>query len=129
MPTYSWRIFRGSSMAHLGYSPDDMAAKHPGIIYVSLRGITHHGPSAERGALDPLAIPLTGIAYQEGTPDSPSHTLAPFGGLATASLARPSVAASIVTPAMMAVAPKACIKLSVSPKTRIETINTPTMWL
>jgi len=65
----------------------------------------------------------------EGKLSLRSHTLAPFGGLATASLARPSVAASIVTPAMMAVAPKACIKLNLSPKTRIETINTPTMWL
>jgi crotonobetainyl-CoA:carnitine CoA-transferase CaiB-like acyl-CoA transferase len=49
-------------MGERGYSPQAVAAKRPGIIYVSLKGVTHHGAWAERGAFDPLAIPMTGIA-------------------------------------------------------------------
>ena len=63
--------FRG--MEKLGYSPETVAALRPGIVYVSAHGITHHGAWAGRGAFDPLAIPLTGIAAAEGTLDAPKY--------------------------------------------------------
>lgn len=62
-----------------GYSPETVAEKRPGIIYVSLKGVTHHGAWAERGAFDPLSIPMTGLAALEGTLDAPKYP--PFGTL------------------------------------------------
>lgn len=64
-------------MGENGLSPETVASLRPGIIYVSAHGITHHGPWAERGCFDPLAIPLTGIAALEGTLDAPTYP--PFG--------------------------------------------------
>jgi crotonobetainyl-CoA:carnitine CoA-transferase CaiB-like acyl-CoA transferase len=64
-------------MGERGYSPQAVAEKRPGIIYVSLKGVTHHGAWAERGAFDPLSIPMTGIAALEGTLDAPKYK--PFG--------------------------------------------------
>ena len=42
-------------MGDHGLSPETVAAKRPGIIYVSAHGVTHHGAWADRGAFDPLA--------------------------------------------------------------------------
>ncbi|MGA2369372.1 MAG: CoA transferase [Candidatus Korobacteraceae bacterium] len=64
-------------MGENGLSPETVAAIRPGIVYVSAHGITHHGAWAGRGAFDPLAIPLTGIAALEGTLDAPKYP--PFG--------------------------------------------------
>jgi hypothetical protein len=44
---------------------------------VSAHGISHHGAWAERGAFDPLAIPMTGLAALEGTLDAPRYP--PYG--------------------------------------------------
>ncbi len=49
-------------MGEHGLSPETVAAKRPGIIYVSAHGVSHHGSWAGRGAFDPLSIPMTGIA-------------------------------------------------------------------
>lgn len=64
-------------MGEHGLSPQTIAAKRPGIIYVSAHGVTHHGAWAERGAFDPLAIPMTGLAALEGTLDAPKYP--PYG--------------------------------------------------
>ena len=64
-------------MGEHGLSPETVAAKRPGIIYVSAKGITHHGAWAERGAFDPLSLPMTGICALEGTLDAPRYP--PFG--------------------------------------------------
>jgi crotonobetainyl-CoA:carnitine CoA-transferase CaiB-like acyl-CoA transferase len=60
-------------MGEHGLSPETAAAKRPGIIYVSARGISHHGAWAGRGAFDPLSLPLTGICALEGTLDAPKY--------------------------------------------------------
>ena len=44
-------------MGEHGLSPETVAAKRPGIIYVSAHGVTHHGAWAGRGAFDPLSHP------------------------------------------------------------------------
>ena len=64
-------------MGEHGISPETVAAIRPGIVYVSAHGITHHGAWAQRGAFDPLAVPLTGIAALEGTLDAPKYP--PYG--------------------------------------------------
>ena len=48
-------------MGEHGLSPETVAAKRPGIVYVSAHGVTHHGAWAGRGAFDPLSLPMTGI--------------------------------------------------------------------
>ncbi len=60
-------------MGENGLSPQTLAAKRPGLIYVSAKGITHHGAWAGRGAFDPLSLPLTGICALEGTLDAPKY--------------------------------------------------------
>jgi len=64
-------------MGEHGLSPETVAAKRPGIVYVSAHGVSHHGAWAERGAFDPLAIPMTGLAALEGTLDAPRYP--PYG--------------------------------------------------
>jgi hypothetical protein len=64
-------------MGEHGLSPQALAEMRPGVVYVSAHGVTHHGAWAERGAFDPLAIPMTGIAALEGTLDAPKYP--PFG--------------------------------------------------
>ena len=60
-------------MGEHGLSPQTVAAIRPGIIYVSAKGITHHGAWAGRGAFDPLSLPMTGICALEGTLDAPKY--------------------------------------------------------
>ena len=64
-------------MGEHGLSPETVAAKRPGIVYVSAHGVSHHGAWAERGAFDPLSLPMTGIGALEGTLDAPKYP--PYG--------------------------------------------------
>ena len=69
--------FRNGGLAKAGLSPEALAARRHGIIYASVRGVTHHGEWASRGCFDPIAIPMTGLAALEGSLTEPKYP--PYG--------------------------------------------------
>ena len=54
-----------------GYSPQALAERNPGIIYVSVKLNTHEGPWTRWPGYDLNAGALAGIYTAEGTPDQP----------------------------------------------------------
>jgi CoA-transferase family III len=64
--------FRGHSMSKLGFSPQELAARRPGIIYASGRCYSYDGPWAHRGGFDMEALCSSGFTIAEGTPDRPA---------------------------------------------------------
>src|ERR1700709_2773034 len=62
--------YRPTSIAALGFSPEDAARINPGIVYVSLSAYGHAGPStspwAERRGFDSLVQTATGLNHAEG---------------------------------------------------------------
>jgi crotonobetainyl-CoA:carnitine CoA-transferase CaiB-like acyl-CoA transferase len=63
--------YRTRKIADLGLSPEELAARRPGIIYASGRCFSYDGPWANRAGFDMEALCVTGFATQEGTPDRP----------------------------------------------------------
>ncbi len=58
--------YRPTSIAALGFSPQDAAKINPGIVYVSLSAYGHAGPWAERRGFDSLVQTATGFNHAEG---------------------------------------------------------------
>jgi crotonobetainyl-CoA:carnitine CoA-transferase CaiB-like acyl-CoA transferase len=54
-----------------GYSPQALAERNPGIIYVSVKLNTHEGPWTRWPGYDMTAGGLAGLYTAEGTPDQP----------------------------------------------------------
>ena len=63
--------YRGGKMAKLGLSPEELAARRPGIVYASVKAYSHDGPWANRAAFDMEALCVTGFTTLEGTPEQP----------------------------------------------------------
>jgi CoA-transferase family III len=64
--------YRTRKISNLGLSPEELAARRPGIVYASDRCFSHDGPWANRAGFDMEALCVTGFATQEGTPDRPA---------------------------------------------------------
>jgi len=58
--------FRPGSLARKGFGPEDLAARNPGIVVVSLSAYGHTGPWRERRGFDSLVQMSTGIAAHAG---------------------------------------------------------------
>ncbi len=63
--------FRPGSLGRKGFSPLDLAALRPGIIYVSVSAYGSDGPWAARGGLDPVGQAVSGLCIAEGSSDAP----------------------------------------------------------
>jgi crotonobetainyl-CoA:carnitine CoA-transferase CaiB-like acyl-CoA transferase len=63
--------YRGRKIADLGLSPEELAARRPGIVYASARAYSYDGPWADRGGFDMEALCVTGFTTEEGTPEQP----------------------------------------------------------
>jgi crotonobetainyl-CoA:carnitine CoA-transferase CaiB-like acyl-CoA transferase len=57
------QAYRPGAIAHLGFSPEEVAAIHPGIIYVSLSAYGR-GEWSDRRGFDSLVQMATGITYR-----------------------------------------------------------------
>jgi crotonobetainyl-CoA:carnitine CoA-transferase CaiB-like acyl-CoA transferase len=64
--------YRTRKIADLGLSPEELAARRPGIIYASGRCFSYDGPWANRAGFDMEALCVTGFTTEEGTPDQPA---------------------------------------------------------
>lgn len=60
------QAYRPGALAELGFSPEDLCKRRPGLIQVSLSAYSHVGPWATRRGFDSLVQSATGIAYEEG---------------------------------------------------------------
>jgi CoA transferase family III len=58
--------YRPTSIAALGFSPEDAAQINPGIVYVSLSAYGHAGSWAARRGFDSLVQTATGFNHAEG---------------------------------------------------------------
>jgi crotonobetainyl-CoA:carnitine CoA-transferase CaiB-like acyl-CoA transferase len=63
--------YRPHKIAELGLSPEELAARRPGIVYASAECYSYDGPWAERGGFDMEALCVTGFTTLEGTPEQP----------------------------------------------------------
>jgi len=63
--------YRPHKIADLGLSPEELAARRPGIVYASAQCYSYDGPWAERGGFDMEALCVTGFTTLEGTPEQP----------------------------------------------------------
>ena len=57
--------FRPGVVEHLGLGYDDVAARNPGVVYVSISGFGPDGPYADRPVLDPVIQALSGVVYRQ----------------------------------------------------------------
>src|ERR1700730_12620921 len=64
--------YRTRKISKLGLSPEELAARHPGIVYASARCYSYDGPWANRAVFDMEALCVTGFTVEEGTPDRPA---------------------------------------------------------
>lgn len=58
--------YRPGSLAQKGFSPEELAALNPGIIYTTLSAWSHVGDWAERRGYDSIVTCATGMALQQG---------------------------------------------------------------
>ena len=67
----SWRP---GMLDRRGFSPADVAAIRPGIVYVSESCYGFEGPWAQRGGFDPVALASTGVTFDEARRDTYKFT-------------------------------------------------------
>ncbi|HEY1622660.1 MAG TPA: CoA transferase [Streptosporangiaceae bacterium] len=61
--------YRPGALAARGLSPEQLAARRPGIVYVTLSAWGHEGPWRQRRGYDTVVQSVNGFAYQDdGTP-------------------------------------------------------------
>jgi crotonobetainyl-CoA:carnitine CoA-transferase CaiB-like acyl-CoA transferase len=59
--------YRPGALARFGLAPDELNARHPGLVVLSLSAWGHTGPWASRRGFDSLVQAASGIAYCEAT--------------------------------------------------------------
>ena len=57
--------YRPASIASRGFGPEALAAKRPGLVYLSLSAYGHRGPWADRRGYDGLVQTANGIGFAE----------------------------------------------------------------
>lgn len=62
--------FRDQSLAKMGFAPDVLRARYPGLIVSSLKGFLR-GPYENRTAMDEVVQMMTGMAYMTGPTGRP----------------------------------------------------------
>lgn len=58
--------YRQGALAGLGYAPEDVAARSPGVVYVSLNAYGFTGPWRERRGFDTVVQSASGLAHVSG---------------------------------------------------------------
>jgi crotonobetainyl-CoA:carnitine CoA-transferase CaiB-like acyl-CoA transferase len=59
--------YRPGALARFGLAPEDLAARHDGLVVVSLAAWGHHGPWAGRRGFDSVVQAPTGLALGQST--------------------------------------------------------------
>jgi crotonobetainyl-CoA:carnitine CoA-transferase CaiB-like acyl-CoA transferase len=79
--------YRAGALGRRGFSPDELVALRPGLIYVSINCYGQAGPWEARPGWEQLAQTVTGIAAVEGSPDRPQRMRVPACDYTTGYLA------------------------------------------
>jgi len=69
--------FTPGTAARLGYGPEAVHARNPGIIYVSISGFGQDGPYRDLRGYDAVAQAMSGIMAATGEPDRPPVRVGP----------------------------------------------------
>jgi crotonobetainyl-CoA:carnitine CoA-transferase CaiB-like acyl-CoA transferase len=67
------QAYRPGTLASRGFSPEELAAERPGIIYVTLSAYGHRGPWRDRRGFDSLVQTASGIVHEESDGGRPRH--------------------------------------------------------
>jgi crotonobetainyl-CoA:carnitine CoA-transferase CaiB-like acyl-CoA transferase len=67
--------YRPGVIDRLGFGYPEVAAREPGIIYVSVSGFGQTGPMAERPAMDPVLQAFTGLTAENKGEDGLPHRI------------------------------------------------------
>lgn len=65
--------YRPGALAGRGFSPEAVAALHPGIVCVTLSAWSHAGPWRNRRGYDTIVQTSTGMAHASGVDGQPQH--------------------------------------------------------
>jgi CoA-transferase family III len=63
--------YRPGALDRFGLAPEALAARHPGLVIITLSAWGHHGPWSTRRGFDSIVQAACGIAVDEGKPDAP----------------------------------------------------------
>jgi crotonobetainyl-CoA:carnitine CoA-transferase CaiB-like acyl-CoA transferase len=63
--------YRPGALDRFGLAPEELAARHPGVVVVTLSAWGHTGPWAHRRGFDSLVQSACGIGVTEGSPTAP----------------------------------------------------------
>lgn len=80
----------------LGFGADELRARHPRLVVVSMTGYGETGPFREHRAYDMLVQAETGLIAITGTPDSPAKTGVPSADIAAGMYAFSGVLAALL---------------------------------
>ncbi len=75
--------FRPGALARLGLGFDELAQRHPALVYVSISGFGQHGPRRDEAGYDAVAQAEGGLMSITGVPEGPPVRL----GVAVADIA------------------------------------------
>jgi CoA-transferase family III len=65
-------IYRTRKISNLGLSPEELAARRPGIVYASARCYSYERRWDNRAGFDMEALCVTGFTTEEGSPERPA---------------------------------------------------------
>jgi itaconate CoA-transferase len=83
------------STARLGIAPDDMAARHPGVIAVEIDGYGPGGPISHKRAYDLLVQAESGVCAVTGRPGEPAKPGPPIADVCSGLYAALSILATL----------------------------------
>jgi crotonobetainyl-CoA:carnitine CoA-transferase CaiB-like acyl-CoA transferase len=90
--------YRPGALARFGLDPDDLLARHPGLVVLTLSAWGHVGPWRARRGFDSLVQAACGIAVTEGAPDRPGALPAQVLDHATGYLGAAAVLLALADP-------------------------------
>ena len=87
---------RPGALARLGFAPETLRERHPGLIVCSISGYGDHGPMAERKAYDLLIQAESGLSSITGTPDAPGRVGISLVDIATGATAHAAILEALI---------------------------------
>lgn len=88
--------FRPGTLARLGFSYEQVHARHPRIVYCSISGFGQTGPAAQRGGFDLVTQAMSGVLALTGSPEEPAKVGVPISDLNAAMFASHAILASLL---------------------------------
>ena len=85
-----------SSLARLGFDPDELVEKYPRLITCSISGYGEEGPMADRKAYDLLIQAETGLCSLTGGPDEPARIGISLVDIATGATAYTAILEALI---------------------------------